>query len=194
MENLTDLGARVCGQQRCFFVGGVSLPVCQRCLGLYSGAALTWGGLLLGNVWRRPLPPRPVVALQAAALIAALLGGLHVIDGGPAWRLLCGLWTGHVVVVWLVGGARQLSAAGDARPALGWSRRASIVLAMSPVALAAVAWGFAAWGRVGLHLWYLWTGIALLGVLSLAFSAALALAAIARWLGRQVRRRRGRCG
>lgn len=183
---MTDLGAYVCGQQRCFVVDGVSLPVCQRCLGLYAGAAVTWGGLLLGNAWRRTLPPRPVVALQAAALIAALLGGLHVIDGGPAWRLLCGLWTGHVIVVWLVGGAGQLAAAGGTHPVPEWSRRASIVLAAAPGALAVVAWGFAAWGRVG---WYLWTGIALLGVLSLAFSAALALVAIGRSLWQWVRLR-----
>lgn len=187
---MTDLGAYVCGQQRCFVVDGVPLPVCQRCLGLYAGAALTWGGLLLGGAWRRTLPPRPVVALQAVALIAALLGGLHVIDGGPAWRLLCGLWTGHVVVVWLVGGAGQLSAAGGSHPLPGWSRRASIISAAAPAVLVGLAWSFAAWGRGG---WYLWSGIALLGVLLLAFSAALALAALGRWLWPRVRRRHRPC-
>jgi len=181
VQTLTDLGARVCGQQHCFIVDGVPLPVCQRCLGLYAGAALTWGSLLLVGAWGCPLPPRPIVALQAAALIAALLGGLHVIDDGPTWRLLCGLWTGHVVVVWLVGGARQLSTTGKAPPPPAWSRQSWLAFAVALPALAPLAWAINAWGQAG---WHVWTIIIVLGVFGLALGAALGLAVIARWFTR----------
>lgn len=78
-----------------------------------------------------------------------------------------------------------MSAAGI-DPAPGWSRRASLVLTAAPLALVLVAWAISAWGQTG---WYLWTGIIVLGVLVLAFSTALALAAIGRWLMRGLRRR-----
>ena len=49
IETLTDIFAHVCGQARCFEAGGRTLPVCQRCFGLYAGAAMT---VVSGNVFR----------------------------------------------------------------------------------------------------------------------------------------------
>jgi uncharacterized membrane protein len=125
MEALTAIFGHVCGQARCFVVDGVALPVCARCTGLYLGALLTGLWLLAGGLRRRGLPDRHVVVLQVGALILALLGGIHVVDFGARWRLLCGLWTGHVAVVWLVTGAAQLGAWLGGLPAdpLNWSPR-----------------------------------------------------------------------
>jgi hypothetical protein len=77
-------------------------------LGLYLGAALTAGWLIGTGLWRRGLPSRRLFPLHAAILLAAMLGGVHMLDFGPTWRVLCGLWTGHVVIVWLLGGGREL--------------------------------------------------------------------------------------
>ena len=108
MEWLTWAFGHVCGQGRCFTVGGSVLPVCQRCLGLYLGAALTAGWLIGTGLWRRGLPGRRIFPLHTGILLAAMIGGMHVIDFGPTWRVLCGLWTGHVIIVWMVGGGREL--------------------------------------------------------------------------------------
>ena len=49
-----------------------------------------------------------VFLVHAAMLLTALAGGVHLIDPGPAWRFLCGLWAGHVMVMWLAGAATHL--------------------------------------------------------------------------------------
>lgn len=141
MELLTALFGHLCGQARCFVVDGVALPVCQRCTGLYVGALLTGMWLLAGGVRRRGLPELSVVCIHAGALIVALLGGLHVFDFGPAWRLMCGLWTGHVAMTWLVTGATQVRAWTRAASAdeLAWSRRQTMeawIAVIAPVAIA----------------------------------------------------------
>ena len=108
MHDLADIivraCSRVCGQARCFTVDGRALPVCERCLGLYLGVLLTLAWLIASGIWRRGLPGRCVLCVHAMALLTAGLGGLHVIDAGPCWRLTCGLLTGHVTASWLAAG------------------------------------------------------------------------------------------
>lgn len=87
---------------------GSALPLCQRCLGLYTGAGLTALFLLISHLWRRGLPCLSIFLIQTAGLLTALLAGLHILDYGPAWRFACGLWTGHVVLWWLAGAAVHL--------------------------------------------------------------------------------------
>ena len=105
---LAEVFRYVCGQGDCPEIDGLALAVCWRCLGLYAGAALTVLWLVSCGLWRRGLPSWSVFVAQAAVLIAALLGGLHFISGPAAWKLTCGLWTGHVAIMWLVGGAQHL--------------------------------------------------------------------------------------
>src|SRR5512137_2220430 len=108
MDTLTWLFSHVCGQARSFDVEGLALPVCERCFGLYVGAVVTAVWLLLTRIDRQGLPRGAALAVQVGALLAALLGGLHVIDAGPLWRFACGLWTGHVVIVWLLSASAEL--------------------------------------------------------------------------------------
>ncbi len=108
------------------------------------------------SVWRFGLPPAGVLAVQSAAILAAMLGGLHIIDLGPAWRLACGLWTGQVAMAWLVAGAGELG-----RPErLPWPRAdAAVAKAMIPIlGLAAVAFAAATPSPRAL-----WTSLALAG-------------------------------
>jgi len=91
MEIAEHLFSFICGQARPFVVDGMSLPLGQRCLGLYFGAEVTLAWVLATRLWRRGMPGTGVLALGAAMLIAAMLGGLHVIDPGPLWRFGFGL-------------------------------------------------------------------------------------------------------
>jgi hypothetical protein len=173
MDTLTAAFAHVCGQARCFVIDGAPLPVCQRCAGLYIGAFATGVWLLLGRAWRRGLPAYGVVCAQALALLVALAGGLHVLDSGPTWRLACGLWTGHVALLWLACGGNQLRAAARGGPAepLAWNRRQNIAAALAVAVLPALAVLLAALPARG---WLIWTAaiVAGAGLLAAAVLAA----------------------
>ena len=105
MENLTEIFSYICGRNRCFVIDGAALPVCQRCLGLYTGAFFTLVWLILTRTCRRGLSSRSITLLHIAMILTAMAGGIHLLDTGPRWRLLCGLWTGHVITLWLLGDA-----------------------------------------------------------------------------------------
>ncbi|MCF7957053.1 MAG: DUF2085 domain-containing protein [Phycisphaerae bacterium] len=100
---MQELFSHFCGQGRSFEIAGEILPLCQRCLGLYIGVLLTALWLCLSRSWRKGLPATPVIILHSIMLLTAMAGGLHVFDPSPTWRFLCGLWTGHVGLTWLVG-------------------------------------------------------------------------------------------
>ncbi len=140
--NAIDLGSLfsyVCGQGRCFVIHGSVLPVCQRCLGLYAAVVVSGTALLFSGTWRRGYPSRNKVVLHALMLLTAMLGGLHAIDGGPAWRLICGLWTGHVAVVWVSGGVAVL--AGRTR-SMNTPRWCTLAGGLAPALYALAAWAF----------------------------------------------------
>ena len=178
-ETLTDLGAWLCGQSRCLVVDGLPLPLCQRCLGLYLGGGITVLWLLGSGVWRRGLPSFRVGLLQSLALIVAMVGGLHLLDTGPRWRLVCGLWTGHVALVWLVSAATHLHRRRAGTHPPGWRPRDRIqgVLALPFLGLVALLLPWTARGS-----WLLWScaalscaGLTLLGtVVTLLWLLALA--------------------
>ena len=185
MHDFADIVVKACshfcGQVRCFTVDGQALPVCQRCLGLYLGALITLAWLIASGVWRHGLPGKRVMAVHAMALLVAGLGGLHVIDIGPRWRLACGLLTGHVTAFWLAAGIAclwrnaKLGAVSSPRLAQGQ------VIAM-PLLLGIVS----AFCRPPAPLsWWLWTTTACLGIaalwsLSVASMVLLAYRALAR--------------
>jgi len=158
-EVLQYVFSLVCGQRNCFIVDGAPLCVCQRCLGLYAGAALTAAWLAATGLWRRGLPCRSVLVLHAAALLAAMLGGLHLIDAGPTWRFTCGLWTGHVTISWLIGGTVHPRTAP--KP---WRKRDKLA-ALTAVALLSIA-GLAVNGLLSAGAGF-WNALACAGVLVL---------------------------
>ena len=99
MELLHALFHHVCGQpaDRTWLPGGVLLPVCHRCTGLYIGAALAVCLLL----WLWPRLSRPFLALHGAFLLGMAPFGLHWIEHGPVVRTITGLAFGAAVVVFL---------------------------------------------------------------------------------------------
>ena len=181
MEFLTDIFGMVCGQGRCFEIDGVALPLCQRCTGLYAAAALTAGWLAITGLWRRGLPSWGVFLTQAALLLAAMFGGTHAIDSGPTWRLVCGLWTGHVAVVWLVTGGQHLRLL--AQPVTGrqlrWRRRDKLASIAAVVAIwpAGALWP----ATVGLR-WHLWAGVIVVGAGCLVGAAAYGISGLGWWV------------
>jgi len=180
METADYLFSFICGQARPFVVDGVPLPLGQRCLGLYVGAELTVVWTLAMGMWRRGMPGTGVLALNAAMLFVAMLGGLHVIDPGPLWRFGFGLWTGHVAVLWLACAAGQLrsSADPDSRPELRWRIADTLPALGFPAGLAALATLFPFLLPLG---WWFWTAAAALGVVVLGSTLAVAVVAAVRY-------------
>lgn len=174
METADYLFSFICGQARVFVIDGAPLPLGQRCLGLYTGSLLTALWVLGTGLWRRGLPTRGVVAVNAAMLLAAMLGGLHVVDPGPLWRFALGLWTGHVALLWLAGAAGHFRSLmqPDPREELPWRTRDTIQAMAFPVGLAALAASFPILHSLG---WTLWTAIAFLGAAALAAALPTAL-------------------
>jgi hypothetical protein len=170
---LVELGRWLCGQGRCLEVGGQALPLCQRCLGLYLGGGLTALWLLGTGLWRRGLPGFTLGLLQALALLVAMAGGLHLVDPGVRWRLLCGLWTGHVVLVWLVTAAAHLTWRARGAPVPPWRRWDRRVGYLALPLLAGLAAALPAAVR-GSWLAWSWVALASAGLTILAGAAALA--------------------
>jgi len=173
METLTDIFSHLCGQGRCFIVDGAILPVCQRCLGLYVGAVLTVIWLLASGIWRRGLPSWSVFLTNVGVLLAGILGGLGVIDTGATWRLTCGLWTGHVVMLWLIGGTVHLYATSkDHLGQLPWRFRDKIQGITAVGLMPVLAISFESLAFLG---WYFWASLAAAGAILLAGATVLSL-------------------
>jgi len=187
LDGLREAFASVCGQGRCFVVEGRALPVCERCLGLYVGAAATGAWVVASRVWRRGLPSRGVAWAEIAFLVLALAGGVHWVDAGPAWRMACGLWLGHVAMVWLAGGAghlARLSHRGAAEQAPWRTRELAVGLAAGPL-LGAGAWAFSRWTPGP---WWLWSGLSAAGAGALGAAVAAGAAAVVAYAARARRR------
>jgi len=178
--------SHLCGRGRVFVLDGAALPVCQRCLGLYAGAALTAAWLAVTGLRRRGLPHLEGVLVQSAALLAAMVGGLHWIDLGPAWRLACGLWTGHVALAWLVGGANHLGHLARGLPDAAWPRGKRVQVVLAPAVLAAGAAVFARWVTTG---WTVTAALVVVGAAVLALAIARAVIYVGVYLASVLRRR-----
>jgi hypothetical protein len=174
MDPITSIFSHLCGQGRCFIVDGSPLPVCQRCLGLYVGAALTMAWLIGTGLWRRGLPSGKVAIVQMAALGLAMMGGMHVIDTGPSWRLACGLWTGHVCIIWSMGGSgalwRSLRTGRNGWPCWPARRRVEGMLFVPAFGLLSMASGL-----LPVMGWAFWAAVICVGAISLALAAGTSL-------------------
>ena len=183
VETVTHLFSWICGQERSFIVDGAPLPVDQRCLGLYAGATLTAVWLIASGIWRRGMPGGSVLVGNVAVLLTAMLGGLHVIDPGPLWRLLFGLWTGHVVVLWLVGAASHLRTLpqSDTQSPPAWRLSDKAQGLVFPAALAGLAALFPVLSHLG---WNFWATTAASGVAVILIAALLSFWSVACFVAR----------
>ena len=181
LDTARELFSYICGQSRPFVADGVLLPLAQRCLGLYVGALLTALWLLGSGIWRCGLPTRSVFCLNLSLLVAAMLGGLHVVDPGPLWRFAFGLWTGHVVTLWLSGAAVQFWQLSRPNVVVG-DFRWSLAQIAQGMAFPALLAGLAAVLPVLLPLgWRFWTVAAFSGVIVSAATILLAVLAAVRY-------------
>ncbi|MBE3096455.1 MAG: DUF2085 domain-containing protein [Planctomycetes bacterium] len=177
---LTEFFSHVCGQGRAFVLDGEALPLCQRCLGLYAGAALTGLWILATGLWRRALPERSAAYANIVMLLAAMAGGVHWLDAGPTWRLVCGLWTGHVAMLWLTGGAGHLLRLAGREPFEDppWPRGLRVqALAAGPV-LAMLAVAFTQFLSTG---WPVAAALVVAGAMFLALALVRAIIGVAWW-------------
>ena len=94
-----------------------------------------------------------------------MLAGTHTIRGGIAWRLLCSLWTAHVVLLWLKGGAQHLCLLSHSRgrPQWPWGTRDRLQALSAPALLAGLAFTSALWLPAG---WYFWTAVIVFGAIA----------------------------
>lgn len=186
---LADVFAHLCGQGRCFVIDGEPLPVCQRCLGLYAGASVAAIWLAATGALRVSLPGRPVVLLHSLMLLVAMAGGLHWIDAGPRWRLLCGLWTGHVAVLWLAMASGQLTRSASDAPPAGTERKRRRDRQLVELA-AGLAVAAAVFPRLALLGWTFWAGVVVGGAIAVGGAVLAAVTAVLHAAGRAVRRAR----
>jgi uncharacterized membrane protein len=183
LELLTRLLAPVCGQNpdHTWAPGGLPLPCCQRCLGLYAGA----GVALCLHWWRRPKLSGRFLEAHGAFLLLMLPFGCHWLPQGPVLRALAGVLFGFGVAtfLWLPLSGRVFLREAS-RPAsqrvFGYALALALTLALAP-GLGAAGGKPAAYALAGLVLW---------GALALAFlvlaNAALGLG-YALQLARRVR-------
>lgn len=86
MDALRTLFSFVCGQQHNWVLGGVTLPFCQRCTGLYVGA---FGAFLLIIVLR-PAPRALLYWLHGFFMLFMLPFGFHLLPHGGLMRTFTG--------------------------------------------------------------------------------------------------------
>ena len=181
MDIATEIYSHLCGQQSCLVIEGQTLPVCQRCLGLYAGAAITGAYLVLSGVWRRGLPCLSITLAHITIILLAMLGGIHVLDFGPPWSLLCGVWTGHVVMTWLTAGSRHLLllCKSASRPSLPWLAREKGVCFVFILALSSLPLLCQWFPRLG---WHGWVVAIVVGTAALFACALRSMIVMLRWV------------
>lgn len=178
MDWVHEIFSHLCGSGRRFVVDGAALPLCQRCLGLYVGAAVTLAWLIASGIWRCGLGGKLVNIVRAACLLAAMIAGIGWIDPGERWRFLFGLWTGHVAICWMIGGAGSLwrAARPQSLPLERWRPAETLQAIVAPAAIAMIASGFPLLAGLG---WWFWTLVSVLGVAAVVGTTGYVLSATA---------------
>src|ERR1035438_5086965 len=84
--------AAVCGQNpgHTWAPGGIMLPCCQRCAGLYVGAGMA----ALLHLWLRPRLSGRFLEVHGAFLLAMAPFGFHWLPDGPMLRTATGVLFG----------------------------------------------------------------------------------------------------
>jgi uncharacterized membrane protein len=103
--------------------GGIELPFCQRCTGLYAGAAIA----LALQLSLRPCLDRNFLAFHGLLLLLMAPFGLHWLPQGPVLRTLSGVWFAFAVVAFLT---VVPSVAEEARRRVCWRRSIGYLLGL----------------------------------------------------------------
>lgn len=86
MEFLRIFFSYICGQQHTLVLGGITLPFCQRCIGLYVGAFVA---IALVS-WLRPRPGAFFYWLHGVFMLVMFPFGFHLVDHGALVRTFTG--------------------------------------------------------------------------------------------------------
>jgi uncharacterized membrane protein len=99
LELLDHLFAAVCGQNpdHTWAPGGIPLPCCQRCTGLYVGACAA----AMLHYWLRPKLTGRFLEMHGVFLLAMAPFGFHWVPQGPVVRTITGMLFGFAVVTFL---------------------------------------------------------------------------------------------
>ena len=159
LEILDHFFAVVCSQNpdHSWAPGGLMLPCCQRCTGLYVGAFAATGLLL----WLRPRISGRFLLVHGLFLLQMAPFGFHWLPQGPMLRTWTGLLLGYGVVsyLWLTPASRLQTSPTETAHAM-WKYSLGLCASVLLTSAAAV-WG----GR---------SGAFLLSVLVFAGSVSLA--------------------
>jgi uncharacterized membrane protein len=96
---LNHLFVALCGQDpaHIWAPGGVLLPLCQRCTGLYAGAGIA----ALLHLWLRPKLSGRLLEVHGAFLLFMVPFGFHWLPQGPFLRAVTGVVFGFGVFTFL---------------------------------------------------------------------------------------------
>lgn len=86
MPSLQAIFDHLCGQAHAWAPGGVALPFCTRCTGLYVGGLLA----VLSCAWLRPAPGPRLLWLHGLLLLQIVPFGYHWLPQGAAASTLTG--------------------------------------------------------------------------------------------------------
>lgn len=86
MDTLRILFSHICGQQHLWTLGGITLPFCQRCTGLYVGAFLAFAIITI----QRPPASALLYWTHGSFMLLMFPFGFHLIPHGPLVRTLTG--------------------------------------------------------------------------------------------------------
>ena len=148
--------AAVCGQYpgHTWAPGGILLPCCQRCTGLYVGA----GAAALLHLWLRPKLSGRFLEIHGAFLVVMVPFGFHWVAQGSVLRTLTGVLFGFGVVTFLWLPLSQRAGKSLSRPlrvqnsAWGYFVMLGTTLILLPTT-AMLGGAFAAYGLSGAACW-----------------------------------------
>lgn len=98
MDFLNEVFNFLCGQVHNWSIGGLSLPFCQRCTGLYIGALYAMAAILLF----RPRPTRVCLWLHGTFLLVMAPFGFHLVEQNAIIRTVTGQLFGAGLAYFLV--------------------------------------------------------------------------------------------
>jgi uncharacterized membrane protein len=183
LEILHHLFGAVCGQNpvHTWAPGGLLLPCCQRCLGLYAGAGIA----ALLHLWLRPPLTGRFLEVHGGFLLLMAPFGFHWLPQGPVLRTVTGLLFGFglFAFLWLPISRRFADGAPfrarPSRPNASYAIGVALTVVLAPLLAACGGRGIA----------YALSGLVFFGLAVLAAvicgNFALALSGAVQWVRRR---------